>query len=198
MKFSLFSFLIFGLVIFSSCDKENEATSDDALIQAIIEATNKTEVDAASLPASASNLLTQDYSESYIEVAMHAPELGYEVSMRRGVGSRIGERNEVYFDRDGRELRRQRDRERRRGDGGSDREECFELVFPVTFVMPDGTEISGDAGELRLAIGEWYENNSGEEEAPQLQYPVDVLFEDGTTQTVNSDEELRMAYGECD
>ena len=171
--------------------------TDAELIQAIQAASNKEDVSANGLPTEASSMLVQDYTESYIDGAQLAPGLGYEVRVRRGMGSRMGERSDIYFDLNGTELRGDRERGRIRGEGGSDREECFELVFPVTFVMPDGTEVSGSAEEIRMAIREWYTNNPETREHPELQFPVDIVFEDGTILTVNSREELRSIYERC-
>ena len=194
-----FCFVIIGLS-FGACNKDDDALSDAELILAIQNASNKQTIDATALPTDASALLGQDYSESFIEIAQLAPEYGYEVSMRRGEGSRIGERNEIYFNREGRQLRREGERggERTRGEEGRDREECFELVFPITLVMPDGTEITGEnAVEIRTSVAEWYENNPNVAGEPQLQFPVDIVFEDGSTLTVNSHEEIREAYSNC-
>ena len=207
MKSSIYSFIFFALFALTACDKDSDVMSDADLILAIQTANNKHEVSAASLPADATNILTEDFSESYLEGAELAPELGYEVAMRRGEGVRIGERSRVYFDLTGRELRAYRegsgeyseDRDRRRGEGGSDRDECFRLVYPVTFMMPDGTEITGASEEeMGMAMREWYAENPGSEERPTLQYPVDIMFEDQSTQTVNSDEEMREAYVNCE
>ena len=201
MKLPTYSFLLLMLIAFASCDNDRDVMSDDDLIFAIQTANNKQLVNAASLPTDASNVLPDDFSESYLENAQLAPELGYEVRMRRGEGIRTGERSDIYFDLNGRRLRGDRDREgeRRRGEDGSDRHECFRLVYPVTFAMPDGTEITGDSeGEAGLAIREWYANNEGTEELPVLQYPVEIIFEDQTTLTVNSNEAMREAYGNCE
>ena len=201
MKLSFFSFLLMGLFVLSACDNDSDVMTDADLILAIQTANNKQTVTAAALPTDASNVLADDFSESYVDEAKLAPELGYEVGMRRGEGVLMGERNRIYFDLNGRVLRGDgdRDRERRRGEEGSDRRECFRLVFPVTFIMPDGTEITGDSEEeVGMAMREWYANNPGVEEGPELQYPVDIMFEDLSTLTVNSNEEMRAAYENCE
>ena len=109
----------------------------------------------------------------------------------------MGERSEVYFDLNGRELRRDWERERRRGEEGRDREACFDLVFPVMFIIPDGSEVTGSAVEVRVAIRNWYAVIPDSRELPALQYPADIVFEDGTTLTLNGNEEMRAAYGNC-
>ena len=176
-------------------------TSDEQLIQAIQDATNRQNINAEELPSAASTVLEQDYSESYVDDAIIAPELGYEVGMRRGMGSRIGERSQVYFNLNGRKLNGERDSNgnRHRGRNGRDREECFDFVYPITYIMPDGSTITGnDREEICLAVRSWYETNPDSRERPALQYPVDITFEDGTTVTINNDEEMRGAYERCE
>ena len=198
MKLSFLGFLAMALFAFSSCSNDSDVMTDAELIQAIQTASDKQMVSAAGLPTDALALLTKDFTESYVDDAQLAAELGYEVRMRRGTGTRIGERSDVYFNLEGRELRADREREVVRGEGGRDREECFRLAFPVTVVMPDGTEISGNAEELRMAVRQWYADNPGSEEHPTLQFPVELELADGTTVTINSDEELRGAYERCE
>lgn len=77
------------------------------------------------------------------------------------------------------------------------RSACFGLVFPVTFVMPDASEITvearGDFGEIKA----WYRANPDADERPDLAYPVEIEFEDGSIQTINSKEELLSAKADC-
>ena len=78
-----------------------------------------------------------------------------------------------------------------------DDRECFELVLPVTFVMPDGSTISVENDEGWGNLWDWYMNNNETEEEPALQYPVDISYEDGTTLTINSEEEMAAAEEDC-
>jgi len=78
-----------------------------------------------------------------------------------------------------------------------DDRECFELVLPVTFVMPDGSTISVENDEGWGNLRDWYMNNNETEEEPALQYPVDISYEDGTTLTINSEEEMAAAEEDC-
>ena len=75
--------------------------------------------------------------------------------------------------------------------------ECFELVLPVSFVMPDGSTITIENDEGWGDLREWYMNNNETEEEPALQYPVNISYEDGTTVTINSDEEMEAAEADC-
>lgn len=75
---------------------------------------------------------------------------------------------------------------------------CFDFVYPISYMMPDGSIITGDSEEeINLAIKAWYEANPGVKEKPILQYPVDIIYEDGTIQTINNEEEMKSAYENC-
>ena len=84
-----------------------------------------------------------------------------------------------------------------------DRRECFELVFPVTYIMPDGStyEISSDEDESGWEeLKEWYDSNPDSDQRPELQYPVDIVTwenEESVTITINSEEEMIAAKEEC-
>ena len=85
----------------------------------------------------------------------------------------------------------------------NDKRECFYLVFPVTYIMPDGSTITvetkdDDAGWQ--LIKNWYDANPDSDERPTLQFPVDITYEteDGdTTLTVNNDEEMNYVKSRC-
>jgi hypothetical protein len=72
------------------------------------------------------------------------------------------------------------------------------LIHPVTYIMPDGTEIIIEKKEDRKLIKEWYEANPGVEEKPELQYPVDIKYKDGTIKTINNKEEMIQAKKDCE
>jgi len=81
--------------------------------------------------------------------------------------------------------------------GGRDNNrECFELVFPVTYLMPDGSTITVENGEDWDSIKDWYDENPNAEERPELQYPVDIIFDDETL-TIDNTEEMNMVKREC-
>ena len=80
-----------------------------------------------------------------------------------------------------------------------DKEACFELVYPVSYTMPDGSTITGDDKEgLWVAIETWYESHPDVEEKPDLQYPVNVLFEDGETLEVDDEDDMEGLKEECE
>lgn len=81
-------------------------------------------------------------------------------------------------------------------------EKCFYLVFPVTYVMPDGSTIlvTSDDEDGWSDLKDWYEENEDSEDKPELQYPVDIIVEteQGTsTVSINNEEEMAAAKREC-
>ena len=78
------------------------------------------------------------------------------------------------------------------------KEKCFDFVYPISYMMPDGTIITGNSEEeINQLIKDWYEAHPGEKEKPILQYPVDIKYKDGTIVTINNDEEMKAAYENC-
>jgi hypothetical protein len=191
--FILISIILAGMLISCTTDTtEPEIGDDSELIQLIKNAPNKQIIDVTELPSASRNVLETVYGEDIVDDSKIAPELGYEIDMMRGSRARLGEEMQAYFDLTGRELR---DGDGR-GSGGE--EECFEYVLPVTFVMPDGSTITIENEEDWIEIREWYLANPNVREEPVLQYPADIIFRDGITWTLNSDEDLRRAYAFCD
>ena len=123
-------------MLFFGCDNlltKSDEASDDDLITAIIESEQE-DIAIEEMPALSRTTINQDYDD-FIEMdARMAPNLGYQVSMD-GKNYKPGDHNEVYFNLKGRKLIP------RKGKHNRDRFKCFELVLPVTFIMPDGTSI---------------------------------------------------------
>lgn len=75
---------------------------------------------------------------------------------------------------------------------------CFEMVYPVSYDMPDGTVITGNnEEEIWTPMKVWHEAHPDSEEKPELQYPVDLIFEDGTEKTIENNEEMAWAKKGC-
>lgn len=83
-----------------------------------------------------------------------------------------------------------------KGDKG-DKGRCFKLVLPVTYTMPDGTKIDVETKEDRALIKAWYEAHPDVKERPELNFPVDIEYRDGTIKTINSKEEMKKAKEDC-
>lgn len=88
--------------------------------------------------------------------------------------------------------------------GGMGRFGCYELVFPVTIVLPDGsaTEVNS-YDEVKLALRAYFEANGGPRphhgNRPHLsfEFPLSVISEDGEIITVDSEEQLRRLRADC-
>ena len=186
------SLILLSLLIFVGCENsmtKSDETFDDELMQDIIDA-DKIDINMTDLPSLSSAVIDQDYND-YIEIdAKMASGLGYQVSMD-GKGYKPGDHNEVYFNWEGRKLKSKRDR------GNKDGFKCFELLLPVTFVMPDGSSITVEDENGYMAVRAWYGNNSDLKEKPTLQYPVNIIYRDGNTQTINNDEEMGSTKVDC-
>lgn len=191
-----------ALLFMVSCEtdvtKSRESTDYD-LIQSII-AAEKTSITLDELPVESKNIVEEEYFEYFSTDASMAEGLGYEVELA-GLGHRTGNRNEVYFNMKGRKLDPYDDG---RKDGFYwDRDEkedwkCFDLVLPITFIMPDGSTItvSNDDENSWEEIKSWYESNPDSEEKPSLQYPVDIILGQDNF-TVESEEDMREIYHRC-
>lgn len=202
-KLFIFSLLLF----FSSCSKDFESTGlSDAEIIQLIKESALTDVSITDLPSRSQDVVIQDYFE-YDDVASRkASGLGYEVALA-GRGHRIGSRHEIYFNVEGRKLdpndwgdKRGWDKDgyEREFDGEKDWR-CFNLVFPITFNMPDGSSViveSDEEGNWDV-IKSWYEANPDSEEKPEMEFPIVINYENDTY-TLNSSDELQGAYSRCE
>lgn len=74
---------------------------------------------------------------------------------------------------------------------------CFNFIFPLSVNM-NGEIITGEnADELRLAMKEWYDTNPDTDVKPEFVYPIQIIFEDGTTEQLENDQDLRDAKEAC-
>jgi len=202
MKYSIQIIFSAILLIVVSCQNgstDPKGISDSELIQAIIDA-DKITIGVDNLPSNSRTVIEYDYTEYESESAKKAYGLGYEVNMA-GKGHKVGSRCEVYFNLEGRRLDpygKNGDKDKSDWDRDEDKGDwkCFDLVLPVTYVMPDGSTITVENENDWTAIRDWYEANPESEEKPELQFPVNVEFDDETI-TVNSAEELRELTQEC-
>ena len=118
-----------------------------------------------------------------------------------GKGHKVGNRCEVYFNLEGKRLDpygKNGDKDKSDWDRDDDKGDwkCFDLSLPVSYIMPDGSTITVENEEDWDTLKDWYETNPGSEEKPELQFPVNVEFDDETV-TVDSAEELRELTQEC-
>ncbi len=78
------------------------------------------------------------------------------------------------------------------------RSRCFELVFPVSMLFPDGSSVSYNSyAELIAGLRAWKSSNPGINRRPKFVYPLDVIKKDGSIVTVSSKEEMAELRKEC-
>ena len=64
--------------------------------------------------------------------------------------------------------------------------DCFAMVLPITFVMPDGSSLTLSEEEDCLTGRRGDEENGVVEEDPSYQFPVDILYETENGNTMTS------------
>jgi hypothetical protein len=190
----------------SGCAKdEPKGMSDAELVQAIIDAEDKTEVSMEELPSVARGTMEEDYLNEYLHLySMKASMLGYEVSIAGRAGN-SGKRGEVYFDIDGKKLDPGNYRGKEDGewseanDRGTNTDwRCFDIVYPITIQMPDGSTLSIDGEEdTDLEIVKNYYEENDTEEKPSMVFPITIITYEGVTKTISSEEEMSDAYRGC-
>lgn len=199
MRLSILGFITITILMLTSCQKDDstvndKSTADTELILSIQKATNKQTIDVSKLPSASKEILVQEYNEDYVDAAKLAPKLGYEVDLRCERGPNVGERRQAYFDLRGRVLRDNREK----GDKeNGNKRRCFELILPVTFIMPDDSEITvGDKEDWGL-IKSWYKAHPDVKKRPEIQFPVEIKWQNGKIITINNQEEMRKAKARC-
>jgi len=192
MRITILGLFIIALIGFSSCQKEEQKNADELLIEAIKKASNKYSIGYSELPDDSRFVLEAEYADSYIDDTKLAPKLGYEIDLSGEIGYKEAKYIQAYFDLTGRELKSGKEGKGDKGDKG-----CFDFVYPITYVMPDRTTITGNSKEeISVAMKAWYEAHPDSKEKPLLQYPVDIVFGDKLI-ILNNDKELEKAYELC-
>lgn len=75
---------------------------------------------------------------------------------------------------------------------------CFDLVYPLTYTIADETTITGDSREeIKRQIQEWKAENEDVRPKPTLQFPIQVITEDGEVIDVESKEALKALKAAC-
>jgi hypothetical protein len=130
-KLSLFALVL--TVTFASCGK-----LDVDLIDNIVSA-KKTTISADALPNSAIATLDSDYFDTYIDKALIADGLGFQINLSNGL--------EVFFDKDGQSLNRKDKRRGKKGKRGCDKGEKIDVTD-----LPDavGTYISTNYPDVTI------------------------------------------------
>ena len=85
-----------------------------------------------------------------------------------------------------------------RGDRGDRGNNCFQAVYPITIVLPDGAStMVEDKAAKRAAVQAWKEVNPDAEAKATIGFPLTVELADATQMTLNSQEELAALKETC-
>jgi len=80
-----------------------------------------------------------------------------------------------------------------------EKESCFDLDYPVTYIMPDDSEILvEDEKTMWTDIKKWYEANPDSKDKPALQYPVDIIYAGGSTLKITDEAAMTEAKKDCE
>jgi len=209
-----FNLIIASLMIFIiGCDFNPTSASEqisysDSEIIGMIKNAEKIEISFDELPSQSRDIVQNENIDYESFKNWRASGIGYLAELS-GRGQNVGNFREVYFDMDGRKLEQinSEDEERPEGDGDSEDEErpegdgtdveCFELILPVTYAMPDGSTITIETEESWSLLRSWYDSNPESEEEPALVFPISVTYGADSTGTINNQEELEDAYSTC-
>ena len=150
----------------SDSNQPNENMSSAEHIQLIKNHNGKIEIGFEELPEVSKNYINSLENNVTTGQILHAESLGYEVQINRETKSLVSLLNMIYiyFDQDGELLFD--DEYDENNDGNYDVFEqwenfmCFDVQFPISVNMPDGSQISiGSENELFEAVESYYEMN---------------------------------------
>ena len=164
--------------------------TDDDLIFKIQNATNKIEIEFIELPNYTKSTISTDYSAETFLSELQASGLGYELTYAK-LNSENKDFKKIYFNLEGRKL--ESSKEKKHWD-------CFEMIFPLTFNMPDESFIivSENTDEGWVELKNWYQLNPNIKFEWDLQYPVDILMQNGNLITVNNLTEMIQIKENCE
>ena len=77
-------------------------------------------------------------------------------------------------------------------------DECFEFVYPISFILPDGSEITINNDEGWDEIDLWYEENEDSDKDPEIIYPFDVTLDDDKVMTIDNEKDFKGLKDYCD
>jgi hypothetical protein len=187
-----------------SLDQFNEL-SDSELIELIKSANDKQEVSINEMPNISQSFISETFNLAIVQSILHAPNLGYEVTMTRG-GTRslisLSSFINIYFNNNGEFLSNDFDSEYEEWDQNM----CFDVEFPITINLSDGSvvTISNDE-ELYNGIEDYYEMDDSDN-LPEINFPINIIFYYENENGVESEDlveigdydELEMYFEMCE
>ena len=210
-------FLLLTLFIFACSDSETENNIQDLSIaehiQLIKNYEDKIEISFDDLPEVSQSYINSLENNITAEQILHAQNIGYEVKIKRESRSLVSLLNSlyIYFDQTGNILFDDNYDQ----DSDSDYDifdewenfMCFDVQFPISVSMPDGSQISvSNEDELYEVVDLYYEMSDEFDGLPEINFPFNIVFyyedENGNeieeVVGVGSYEDLDMYYEICD
>lgn len=80
---------------------------------------------------------------------------------------------------------------------GLERGDCFDFIYPLTYIMPDGSTIIVESEDGLDELRTWYQSNPRYTQRPEFHYPLDIITFEGVLHTINDNQELRESYTAC-
>lgn len=201
----LLSFFIIGCSNNSEPIDQFAELSDLELIELIKSAEDKQEISINDMPDISQSFISETFNFAIVQSVFHAPNLGYELTMSRG-GTRtlmsLSSLINVYFNNDGEFLSNDFDSEYEEWDQNM----CFDLEFPISVNLSDGTVVTiSNEEELYEGIEEYYEMGE-EDNLPEINFPINIIFyyenENGVESEdlveISNYEELEMYFEMCE
>ncbi|MBC8399405.1 MAG: hypothetical protein H8E16_20225 [Flavobacteriales bacterium] len=201
----LLSFLFIGCSDNSEPLDQFAELSDSELIELIKSAEDKQEISINDMPDISQSFISETFNFAIVQSVFHAPNLGYELTMSRG-GTRtlmsLSSLINVYFNNDGEFLSNDFDSEYEEWDQNM----CFDLEFPISVNLSDGTVVTiSNEEELYEGIEEYYEMGE-EDNLPEINFPINIIFyyenENGVESEdlveISNYEELEMYFEMCE
>ncbi|MDA9850420.1 hypothetical protein N9C38_06835 [Flavobacteriaceae bacterium] len=201
----LLSFFIIGCSNNSEPIDQFAELSDLELIELIKSAEDKQEISINDMPDISQSFISETFNFAIVQSVFHAPNLGYELTMSRG-GTRtlmsLSSLINVYFNNDGEFLSNDFDSEYEEWDQNM----CFDLEFPISVNLSDGTVVAiSNEEELYEGIEEYYEMGE-EDNLPEINFPINIIFyyenENGVESEdlveISNYEELEMYFEMCE
>ncbi len=75
---------------------------------------------------------------------------------------------------------------------------CLKLNYPITYIMPDGSKITGEnREEVSTGLRSWHNAHPDVKEHAAMQFPVIAVFK-GQTITINTDSEMMRYRKACE
>ncbi|MDA8626265.1 hypothetical protein N9L21_02000 [Flavobacteriaceae bacterium] len=201
----LLSFFIIGCSNNSEPIDQFAELSDLELIELIKSAEDKQEISINDMPDISQSFISETFNFAIVQSVFHAPNLGYELTMSRG-GTRtlmsLSSLINVYFNNDGEFLSNDFDSEYEEWDQNM----CFDLEFPISVNLSDGTVVTiSNEEELYEGIEEYYEMGE-EDNLPEINFPINIIFyyenENGVESEdlveISNYEELEIYFEMCE